>query len=301
MASDLASVTLILGVVCPTYGVLVADRRYTPQENAADDERNKIVTVAGDNGRLAVAFTGLARVGTIFNTNDWIVDALYEALNPHGDIHRMLEETRAAAEAAFARLPPHARKETLSLVGVGFSYASGYALPLFFVITNDRSQQIIDWSQFADKRFGLTLGTNDSRRHEDALMLAYGWTQAVSDEELNNVQNVARANKSAVILKEKAAGLIQVAARRPAAEGRIGLQCGAAIVPAEPSGGIETDYIVGANSSVVYMPSHVTTHAVFKNARLWSDDGSPVAVPKAGRNAACPCGSGKKYKKCHYR
>ena len=26
---------------------------------------------------------------------------------------------------------------------------------------------------------------------------------------------------------------------------------------------------------------------------------SPSAVPKVGRNDDCPCGSGKKYKKCH--
>jgi uncharacterized protein YecA (UPF0149 family) len=33
------------------------------------------------------------------------------------------------------------------------------------------------------------------------------------------------------------------------------------------------------------------------------DDAKPVTVrrdePKVGRNDPCPCGSGKKYKKCH--
>jgi len=38
-------------------------------------------------------------------------------------------------------------------------------------------------------------------------------------------------------------------------------------------------------------------------ARVGGDDATPKTVrrdePKVGRNAPCPCGSGKKYKKCH--
>jgi preprotein translocase subunit SecA len=31
------------------------------------------------------------------------------------------------------------------------------------------------------------------------------------------------------------------------------------------------------------------------------DEREEVKVPKVGRNELCPCGSGKKYKKCHGR
>jgi hypothetical protein len=38
-------------------------------------------------------------------------------------------------------------------------------------------------------------------------------------------------------------------------------------------------------------------------ARVGGDDATPKTVrrdePKVGRNDPCPCGSGKKYKKCH--
>jgi len=38
-------------------------------------------------------------------------------------------------------------------------------------------------------------------------------------------------------------------------------------------------------------------------ARVGGDDATPRTVrrdePKVGRNDPCPCGSGKKYKKCH--
>jgi preprotein translocase subunit SecA len=40
-----------------------------------------------------------------------------------------------------------------------------------------------------------------------------------------------------------------------------------------------------------------------KPARVGGDDATPKTVrrdePKVGRNDPCPCGSGKKYKKCH--
>lgn len=293
--------TLILATICPDYGVLVVDRRYTPMASGADDERNKIVTVAGDNGRVAVAFTGLARVTGIFQTGDWLVNALYESLNPHGDIGRMIEDLRGRADVAFEMLPPHARKEPLSFVGVGFSYTKDPPLPLFFVVTNDRRQAIVDWGEFEGRRFGLSLGTNGSRRYEDTFMLAYGSTQAVDTDELVAIQDLARQAKPPEAVKNKAAELIQTAARRVAAAGTIGLQCGAAIVPVDPGSSIRTDYIVGANSSTSYMPAHVMTHGAVKDGRMWSEDRSPVVVPKVGRNQPCPCGSGMKYKRCHYR
>ena len=293
--------TLILATICPAYGVLVADRRFTPLTSGADDERNKIVTAAGDNGRVAVAFAGLARVAAAFQTGDWLVDALYDSLNPHGDIGRMIEGLRGRADTAFERLPTHARKEPLSIVGVGFSYTQDPPLPIFFVVTNDRRQALVKWDEFGGMRFGLSLGTNIARRYEDAFMLAYGWTQGVETTELVEIQDLARQAKPPEAVKSKAAELIQAAASRTGSARKIGRQCGAAIVPVDPGSPIRTDYIVGANSSVAYMPSHVTTHGAVKDARMWSEDRSPVTVPKVGRNAPCPCGSGKKYKRCHYR
>jgi preprotein translocase subunit SecA len=45
------------------------------------------------------------------------------------------------------------------------------------------------------------------------------------------------------------------------------------------------------------------TKANASAAAAGEDDGKPKTVvntmPKVGRNEACPCGSGKKYKKCH--
>jgi SEC-C motif-containing protein len=45
---------------------------------------------------------------------------------------------------------------------------------------------------------------------------------------------------------------------------------------------------------------HEVSHFVRREGKWYYDAGSlqPLRVSKAGRNAPCPCGSGKKYKKC---
>ncbi len=36
-----------------------------------------------------------------------------------------------------------------------------------------------------------------------------------------------------------------------------------------------------------------------ETGKYWFTQGEPRRVFKFGRNAPCPCGSGKKYKRCH--
>ncbi len=59
--------------------------------------------------------------------------------------------------------------------------------------------------------------------------------------------------------------------------------------PAEPSGGVA----VGSNGGASAGPAPAGTPAGTATAT------AERAVPKVGRNEQCPCGSGKKYKRCH--
>ena len=43
----------------------------------------------------------------------------------------------------------------------------------------------------------------------------------------------------------------------------------------------------------------VSSVAAMNNRRPGERQGTQVAAEKVGRNEPCPCGSGKKYKKCH--
>jgi hypothetical protein len=60
-------------------------------------------------------------------------------------------------------------------------------------------------------------------------------------------------------------------------------------------------------STITYAPDAVTLdgNGAYGIRDLWirseDTDPSPLAFPKVGRNAPCPCGSGLKSKRCHGR
>ena len=69
--------TLLIALGNDRYSILVADRRITIGGKVEEDEFNKITILFCDDARLAIAFTGLARVGD-FRTNDWIRNELWD-------------------------------------------------------------------------------------------------------------------------------------------------------------------------------------------------------------------------------
>jgi hypothetical protein len=52
--------TLIVALMAPAQAILVSDRRLTKNGQLVDDEKNKATVLVCADGRVAVAFTGLA-------------------------------------------------------------------------------------------------------------------------------------------------------------------------------------------------------------------------------------------------
>jgi SEC-C motif len=81
------------------------------------------------------------------------------------------------------------------------------------------------------------------------------------------------------------------------------------VIPADPQARALATYDTASLSNVTYGPSHVEgrggeygSFAIANPAFRGEDEaGNPTtaAVPKAARNAPCPCGSTLKYKRCH--
>ena len=66
---------------------------------------------------------------------------------------------------------------------------------------------------------------------------------------------------------------------------------------------IKTDTVYGLLSFVIRREQDVQREDMAKDAKESASDGSVAKKPtvnknKIGRNDPCPCGSGKKYKKC---
>jgi hypothetical protein len=103
---------------------------------------------------------------------------------------------------------------------------------------------------------------------------------------------------------QKAVETVRAISARPAAAGTIGNQISAVCLvtnsqfpitsyhTATPKDGMSlVDMVDCRKGSPGLLMSDVTLQV----------PGTIIAVPKAGRNQPCPCGSGKKYKFCHAR
>lgn len=73
--------TLILAIGNLQQVVVVSDRRLTNNGVLVEDESNKATVLFCKDSRLAVAYTGLAKLGS-FSTRRWLPEALMESAAP---------------------------------------------------------------------------------------------------------------------------------------------------------------------------------------------------------------------------
>jgi len=132
--------------------------------------------------------------------------------------------------------------------------------------------------------------------------------QAVSDQDRLALEELLSGAKPAQALIGKAVEIIRSTARSARSGGLIGERCISAVIQPETARRILTAYHSDKVSFEMFMPSIVTatspqTLGYVMDPCLAALPGQenvpPVAIPKVGRNHPCPCGSRKKYKKCH--
>ena len=98
-------------------------------------------------------------------------------------------------------------------------------------------------------------------------------------------------------------------ADRPAANNTIGKQLSILTIPRSLEQLVVSGYYSNINTNTYYMHDMVILNPssghMMKDLQLTKIGGPdierPMIVPRVGRNYPCPCGSGKKYKKCHGR
>lgn len=107
---------------------------------------------------------------------------------------------------------------------------------------------------------------------------------------------------------ERALNIFTTAAGRRSAGGSVGPRISTVVVPANLEQPFEARYYSDVNASVVYLPDQVIIRsaepAIGILAPKLEQHGPPghpgaIVVPRRPRNAPCPCGSGRKYKRCH--
>lgn len=294
--------TLIIGLLNHRQAILVSDRRFTVDGkllDLGDDEKCKAAAFFCNDARMAVAFTGLARAGK-FETSRAILDGLLQAGAPDhlflptvgrfsSIMTEKIEETKLPKSACH-----------LTIVFAGYRFDGQRARPEIWQMTN--------WADEKGRRQSTTDRTFVLWHAKNSLgIFGFGMCAGVLANDRLLLRRMVMQEKPHTAIVSKAVDAIRSAADSGKSKGLVGKQCDSIVVPADPRGGVLVDYHSSSPSDVAFLPSYVLSNSnsslsCFGGFIQGSDQqGNPslMAWPSVGRNRPCPCGSGKKFKRCH--
>lgn len=299
-----ATLTLIIGLLNHRQAILVSDRRFTVDGkflDLGDDERCKTAAFFCNDARMAVAFTGLARAGK-FDTSTVILEELLRAGEPDHlflpTVDRFI--TLMAERIEQTGLPKSACH--LTIVFAGYRFDGQRGLP--------EIRQITNWM---DGRGRPQTSANETFVHWHAKnslgIFGFGMRAGVLKHDRQVLLRMVAQEKPYTALVNKVVDAIRNAADSDKSKGLVGKQCDSIVIPSEPHRGAMVDYHSSSPSDVAFLPSYAisTSNSSFSCRggfiRGSDQQGNPalMAWPRVGRNQPCPCGSGKKFKRCHGR
>lgn len=302
--------TLSIALVSPRQTILVTDRRFNDESGKIwSDEASKLAIFFCRDARAAVAYSGLARTQH-FSTHQWLLQSLLDAAKPDFQLRPSLDRLAQIATRDVAKLNLPKGSSRLSVILCGYYYGEPPPLAFLCRVTNFEND---DGSLDALARGQFSVTCLRERRQPEgypARVLFGGVWRAVSVEDRLALERLLSGAKPAQALIGKAIEVIRSTARSERSGGLIGEQCLSAVIPPDRTRPILTGYHTSHLTYEMFMPSIVNavapqTLSYIMDPRLVAVPGQenlpPVAVPKVGPNHPCPCGSGKKYKRCHGR
>ncbi len=287
--------TLIVSVGNGAHVVMVGDRMLSRARTPADPDANKLGLLLCRGSRWAVGFSGLASLArggaTYFRTHQFIAEAL--ANSAESDHVGMPVIARFAAKLVDRFDQADARAHGLSVVFMGYQEAGAGVSDLTRRVLFARTSPPVE-IQVAG-----------------ALVTAIGETRAVDQALLQRLADLAAVGASPTALRDLAVHIIRSAAETATGRGVIGPKCASMVVPINPAVDCGLDYLTDRPTNVRRYgnvvdcrgegPGIVFTDYSFESFGDRPDDLTHVTVQKVGRNDPCPCGSGKKFKRCHYQ
>jgi len=302
--------TLILTLGNTDQIVQVSDRRLTINGRPDEDESSKAGVFVCSNARLAFGFAGLAKYDS-FITLRWLLENLVHLGPPNFQAGSILERLKAKATEDFKNLQvlvnvPLEHKR-LSVIFAGYLYHYSPPRGAYAILSNfqdcvrgrDASRA---WDSFKFTVFNETI----PRTQNPAFIRPIGAWSAMRESDLTPLKTLLIQRKPARAIVDKAVETIRDIADRPQAAGTIGKQLSSIILPRDLNVSPIAEYHTMVPKPVMYFPAVATSIPGKQIAIADPEYGSPeetnarpIVFPKVGRNKPCPCGSGKKYKKCH--
>lgn len=279
--------TLLIALADERQAVLLADRRTSNGSVVLDDEYNKVTVLACEDARFAVAFTGLATIGT-FNTSEWLTQTLSDICQTTLSIHSILPEFEFRAGLAFAALAASDRRVTFLFCG--FVHFGSAAEPRIYTVTNfEHGSHAPD-----------TFSTNSLGGTGQSIVVTAGMTSVLPDSKKQTLYKLLAADLPAAAIIRFAVKHLQNAARSAKSLNQIGEHCTAAALSCQINTPIITTYHTSKNSLRAFGPNIVIgNHMTGFGTEVMA--GSILAGPDIRKQDLCWCGSGFTFKHCHMK
>jgi hypothetical protein len=201
------------------------------------------------------------------------------------------------------------KDKRLSIMFSGYLYHHDPPLPGYAFISNyqdflSRRDDSEAWAQFSGVESSPFPGASNL-----TFVQRVGNYHAMSRDDETALREMLLARKPATAIIGKSVELMHQMADRPAANNTIGKQLSILTIPRSLEQLVVSGYYSNINTNTYYMHDMVILNPssghMMKDLQLTKIGGPdierPMIVPRVGRNYPCPCGSGKKYKKCHGR
>lgn len=291
--------TLILAAMNSDFIVQVTDRRLTSGGAVVDDEYEKCFSLALPGFLFSVAFTGLAKVGT-HSTKTWLMENICDLATP--EPVALLDGLATKLTQLFndstsiKQLRPSDKSLVVSFVGYNLTDATPKGIAGQIYNTADQN------GPFVVRHFSL--------KHDAPTdwtwvgMFGSGRPAAVQFEA--RIRERLQAGTPPNGMQAMMEKMVREAASDLSTAETVGKQLDSITLYSDPTQPIQGGGSTMANQNHVRMPSAVVIQPDGSGVAITdftiedvSDEPRPMVVPKAHRNAPCPCGSGKRYKECH--
>ena len=309
--------TLVIALGNQDQVIQVSDRQLTDargQPCVLPENKSTILNLL--DSRFLVGFAGLARVGR-FKTGRWILEALQDAAK---DDHLASPTVKRFTELLTDRWSrPDLRKvpaehRGLSVIFSGYIDSQPPPNLVWAIVTNfqnyESGQDEEPWDRFKANYWQVKEGVVPA---EVSYVQRIGTWVAMVDSDVDRLRSMLEERRSAKALVDAGVGVVREIATRQEAGGFIGREVNSAVLPFlrppeldQGSAALQmgfhpigaSDALYGSNQ-VISLPRMQVAVMDPKIEAVDSGRGTrPMAVQKVGRNKLCPCGSGKKFKKC---
>jgi len=296
--------TLLLSGVTQEFGIVLSDRRVTANGELVDDEVNKTTGYFCTDAKVVLTYTGLARAGS-FETGSWLQDFLVHNSEPERRWVPLRTRLVKSLEDQMKKVAAPIAAKRLSILVTGYQYSED----------GDMAAAVLTRISNFEKGDAILAQPSEAFHVEDArprqpsnkppyLFIVAGTTRGIEARMSQEFQELLISQAPGRGVADKALELGITAAQSPRSAGVVGQSWSSAVIFSHPRDPIWVQYHAPTPVKEQWTANLVDAtgpHPVIGLSSLMVETAEPSAhsFPGTRRNAPCPCGSGKKYKKCH--